>query len=47
VTPVLREDYAVLPNGRIAIALGDAHSAVDPVVGQGAHADLPAADPAR
>jgi hypothetical protein len=27
VTPVLREDYAVLPNGRIAIALGDAHSA--------------------
>ena len=37
VTPVLREDYAVLPNGRIAIALGDAHSVVDPVVGQGAN----------
>ena len=37
VTPVLREDYAVLPNGRIVIALGDAHSVVDPVVGQGAN----------
>jgi 2-polyprenyl-6-methoxyphenol hydroxylase-like FAD-dependent oxidoreductase len=37
VTPVLREDYAVLPNGRVAIALGDAHSVVDPVVGQGAN----------
>ena len=37
VTPVLREDYAVLPNGKVAIALGDAHSVVDPVVGQGAN----------
>jgi hypothetical protein len=37
VTPVLREDYAILPNGRVAIALGDAHSVVDPVVGQGAN----------
>ena len=37
VTPVLREDYAVMPNGRIVIALGDAHSVVDPVVGQGAN----------
>jgi len=37
VTPVLREDYAILPNGRIVIALGDAHSVVDPVVGQGAN----------
>jgi 2-polyprenyl-6-methoxyphenol hydroxylase-like FAD-dependent oxidoreductase len=37
VTPVLREDYAVLPNGRVVIALGDAHSVVDPVVGQGAN----------
>jgi len=37
VTPVLREDYAVLPNGRIVMALGDAHSVVDPVVGQGAN----------
>jgi len=37
VTPVLREDYAVLPNERVAIALGDAHSVVDPVVGQGAN----------
>jgi 2-polyprenyl-6-methoxyphenol hydroxylase-like FAD-dependent oxidoreductase len=37
VTPVLREDYAVLPNGKVVIALGDAHSVVDPVVGQGAN----------
>ncbi|HUN30647.1 MAG TPA: styrene monooxygenase/indole monooxygenase family protein [Trebonia sp.] len=37
VTPVLREDYVVLPNGRVVIALGDAHSVVDPVVGQGAN----------
>jgi 2-polyprenyl-6-methoxyphenol hydroxylase-like FAD-dependent oxidoreductase len=37
VTPVLREDYAVLPNGKIIIAVGDAHSVVDPVVGQGAN----------
>jgi hypothetical protein len=37
VLPVLREDYALLPNGRVAIALGDAHSVVDPVVGQGAN----------
>ena len=34
---MLREDYAVLPNGKVAIALGDAHSVVDPVVGQGAN----------
>ncbi|TVZ06820.1 monooxygenase [Trebonia kvetii] len=37
VTPVLREDYAILPNGRVVMALGDAHSVVDPVVGQGAN----------
>jgi hypothetical protein len=37
VTPVLRKDYTVLPNEAIAIALGDAHSVVDPVVGQGAN----------
>jgi hypothetical protein len=37
VTPVLREDYVVLPNKRVVIALGDAHSVVDPVVGQGAN----------
>jgi hypothetical protein len=34
---LLREDHAVLPNGRVVIALGDAHSVVDPVVGQGAN----------
>jgi 2-polyprenyl-6-methoxyphenol hydroxylase-like FAD-dependent oxidoreductase len=37
VLPVLREDYTMLPNGRVVIALGDAHSVVDPVVGQGAN----------
>ena len=37
VTPVLREDYVTLPSGRVVIALGDAHSVVDPVVGQGAN----------
>jgi 2-polyprenyl-6-methoxyphenol hydroxylase-like FAD-dependent oxidoreductase len=37
VTPVLREDYVVLPNGRVVIALGDAHSVMDPIVGQGAN----------
>jgi hypothetical protein len=37
VTPVLREDYTILPNGRVVIVLGDAHSVVDPVVGQGAN----------
>jgi hypothetical protein len=30
VLPVLREDYAVLPNGRVVIALGDAHSPTGP-----------------
>ncbi|MGQ0845961.1 MAG: styrene monooxygenase/indole monooxygenase family protein [Sporichthyaceae bacterium] len=35
--PHLREDFARLPNGRFAIAIGDAHSLVDPLVGQGAN----------
>jgi len=37
VTPVVREDFARLANGRFALAVGDAHVAVDPVVGQGAN----------
>jgi 2-polyprenyl-6-methoxyphenol hydroxylase-like FAD-dependent oxidoreductase len=36
-TPMLREDWVRLPNGRIAISLGDAHAAIDPVMGQGAN----------
>jgi 2-polyprenyl-6-methoxyphenol hydroxylase-like FAD-dependent oxidoreductase len=38
VTPAVRKSFARLPNGRYAIALGDAHVVVDPVVGQGANA---------
>jgi len=37
VTPVLREDYRVLPNGKVVIAAGDVHSVLDPVIGQGAN----------
>jgi 2-polyprenyl-6-methoxyphenol hydroxylase-like FAD-dependent oxidoreductase len=36
-TPTVREDWVRLPNGRIAISLGDAHAAIDPVMGQGAN----------
>jgi 2-polyprenyl-6-methoxyphenol hydroxylase-like FAD-dependent oxidoreductase len=38
VTPTVRESSARLANGRYAIALGDAHVVIDPVVGQGANA---------
>lgn len=38
VTPVLREDYVRLANGRYLLALGDVHLTVDPVVAQGANA---------
>ena len=37
VTPVVREDYVRLPNGRYAISVGDSHTVVDPVIGQGAN----------
>jgi 2-polyprenyl-6-methoxyphenol hydroxylase-like FAD-dependent oxidoreductase len=37
-TPVVREDWAVLDGGRIVLAAGDAHCVVDPVNGQGANA---------
>jgi 2-polyprenyl-6-methoxyphenol hydroxylase-like FAD-dependent oxidoreductase len=36
-TPVVREDWMRLPNGKIAISLGDVHAAVDPMMGQGAN----------
>jgi 2-polyprenyl-6-methoxyphenol hydroxylase-like FAD-dependent oxidoreductase len=36
-TPVVREDYVRLENGRYALAMGDAHCVVDPVNGQGAN----------
>ena len=35
--PGVRQSSADLGNGKIAIAVGDAHSAVDPVIGQGAN----------
>ncbi|MET1034259.1 MAG: styrene monooxygenase/indole monooxygenase family protein [Arthrobacter sp.] len=38
VTPVLREDYVPLPNGKFLLALGDVHLTVDPVQAQGANA---------
>jgi 2-polyprenyl-6-methoxyphenol hydroxylase-like FAD-dependent oxidoreductase len=38
VTPAVRQSHARLGNGRLAVALGDAHVTVDPVVGQGANA---------
>jgi 2-polyprenyl-6-methoxyphenol hydroxylase-like FAD-dependent oxidoreductase len=37
VTPCLRQDWTRLPDGTCALALGDAHSAVDPIVAQGAN----------
>lgn len=37
VPPVVRESHAVLPNGKLAIALGDVQATVDPVLGQGAN----------
>jgi 2-polyprenyl-6-methoxyphenol hydroxylase-like FAD-dependent oxidoreductase len=36
-TPVVREDYVRLSNGRYALAMGDARCVVDPVNGQGAN----------
>lgn len=36
-TPTVREDYVRLPNGRYALSLGDMHTVVDPLVGQGAN----------
>jgi 2-polyprenyl-6-methoxyphenol hydroxylase-like FAD-dependent oxidoreductase len=38
VTPTVRESYARLDAGTYAVALGDAHVVVDPLVGQGANA---------
>ena len=35
--PQLRTDYSRLANGKFALAMGDVHSVVDPLVGQGAN----------
>ena len=37
VTPVVRRSHTVLDDGTVAIALGDAHATVDPIMGQGAN----------
>ncbi|WP_020420388.1 styrene monooxygenase/indole monooxygenase family protein [Amycolatopsis sp. ATCC 39116] len=37
VTPAVREDFLSLGDDRFALALGDAHVVVDPVMGQGAN----------
>jgi 2-polyprenyl-6-methoxyphenol hydroxylase-like FAD-dependent oxidoreductase len=36
-TPVVREDYVQLATGKYALAMGDTHVVVDPVIGQGAN----------
>jgi 2-polyprenyl-6-methoxyphenol hydroxylase-like FAD-dependent oxidoreductase len=36
-TPVVRQDYAQLTSGKYALAMGDTHVVVDPVIGQGAN----------
>lgn len=37
VTPTVRRTHVALENGKMAIALGDVHATVDPVLGQGAN----------
>ncbi|WP_341236230.1 styrene monooxygenase subunit StyA [uncultured Sulfitobacter sp.] len=37
VTPTVRKSHTQLANGKLAIALGDTHAVVDPVLGQGAN----------
>ena len=36
-TPIVRRDYARLDSGRYALAVGDCHAVVDPLMGQGAN----------
>jgi hypothetical protein len=37
ITPTTRQGYTRLANGRFAMALGDAHVVIDPLIGQGAN----------
>jgi 2-polyprenyl-6-methoxyphenol hydroxylase-like FAD-dependent oxidoreductase len=37
VTPAVRQDYARLSDGTFALAVGDAHAVLDPLLGQGAN----------
>jgi 2-polyprenyl-6-methoxyphenol hydroxylase-like FAD-dependent oxidoreductase len=36
-TPIVREDHVQLASGKFALAMGDTHVVVDPVIGQGAN----------
>jgi 2-polyprenyl-6-methoxyphenol hydroxylase-like FAD-dependent oxidoreductase len=36
-TPVVRQDFVQLSSGRYALAMGDTHVVVDPIIGQGAN----------
>jgi hypothetical protein len=44
ITPTVRRGFVMLPNGRPAMALGDAHVIIDPITGQGANNAAHAAD---
>ncbi|MEO7909263.1 MAG: styrene monooxygenase/indole monooxygenase family protein [Roseiflexaceae bacterium] len=44
ITPTVRRGYTQLPNGRLVVALGDAHVVNDPLTGQGANAASHAAE---
>ncbi|MFD7996749.1 styrene monooxygenase/indole monooxygenase family protein [Streptomyces mexicanus] len=44
IVPTVRAGHARLPSGRLALALGDAHAVVDPIVGQGANTASHAAE---
>jgi 2-polyprenyl-6-methoxyphenol hydroxylase-like FAD-dependent oxidoreductase len=37
ITPTVRRGYVRLPSGMFAVALGDAHVVIDPLIGQGAN----------
>jgi 2-polyprenyl-6-methoxyphenol hydroxylase-like FAD-dependent oxidoreductase len=37
ITPTVRQGYVRLANDRFAVALGDAHTLIDPLIGQGAN----------
>jgi styrene monooxygenase A-like protein len=37
ITPTVRQGYIRLPGGKFAMAIGDAHTVIDPLIGQGAN----------
>jgi hypothetical protein len=44
ITPTVRRGFVMLPNGRPAMALGDAHVIIDPITGRGANSAAHAAE---